>query len=198
MKIVTHQGVEIKQEYHLIVVDPPWRYRRSKQSRYQTMSMEELKALKLPTKKDCGLLLWVTMPFLEKGFELMKSWGFTYKTNFFTWVKLNRKQETPFFGTGSYTASNVELLLLGTRGSITPFIKKHVSSLVFEPVRGHSQKPEYFKTLLHEIFPNIPKLEMFARCTLNPSYHYFGNEIEKYFGKNEEEIQTMLKKSKRI
>ena len=191
------------QKYNLILADPPWTYKRQNgrgtinQSagdiRYKTLSLSDLKQMELPAEDDCALLLWVTMPLLDKGLELMNAWGFTYKTNFFTWVKTNKKSGTPFFGAGSYTAANVELLLLGVKGKITQFKKKHVSSVIMQPVRGHSQKPECIKDKIHEIYPDIQKLEMFARCTVNPHYHYFGNQIEKYHGMNETEIQTVLK-----
>jgi N6-adenosine-specific RNA methylase IME4 len=41
--------------------------------------------------KDCILLMWTTDPFLQKSFEVIESWGFTYKTVGFVWAKLNRK-----------------------------------------------------------------------------------------------------------
>lgn len=45
----------------------------------------------LPIQKfcanNCVLFLWVTAPCLEEGLELIKKWGFTYKTKGFCWVK---------------------------------------------------------------------------------------------------------------
>ena len=33
------------------------------------------------------LFMWVTMPFLKDCFDVIKSWGFNYKTCGFCWVK---------------------------------------------------------------------------------------------------------------
>lgn len=36
------------------------------------------------------MFMWVTMPRLDFGIELLQKWGFKYKTTAFTWVKLNK------------------------------------------------------------------------------------------------------------
>jgi N6-adenosine-specific RNA methylase IME4 len=38
---------------------------------------------------DCALFLWTTDPLLPEALELIKGWGFTFKTAGFYWVKLN-------------------------------------------------------------------------------------------------------------
>lgn len=74
-------------KYKIIYADPPWRYARSKvqgaaEKHYPTMSIEELCAL--PVKeiadKDCILFLWATFPQLKEALQLIKAWGFTYKS----------------------------------------------------------------------------------------------------------------------
>ena len=115
-----------KYKYSIIYADPPWTYRvwskkglgRSAASHYNTMSLERIKAL--PVKeivaKDSVLFLWVTYPNLPEGLEVMKAWGFNYKTVAFTWVKRNKKSDTWFWGMGYWTRANPEICLLGTRG----------------------------------------------------------------------------------
>jgi len=57
------------------------------------MSLEDIKKLNIDniSDKDCILFLWATMPLLQEAFEVIKSWGFTYKTCAFCWVKTNPK-----------------------------------------------------------------------------------------------------------
>ena len=69
--------------------DPPWRFEvysrdtgmdRSADNHYPTMSLEEIKALKVPAADDCVLFLWATLPMLPQAIEVMKAWGFEYKS----------------------------------------------------------------------------------------------------------------------
>lgn len=75
---------------------------------------------KITDSSDSGkrqrIVLWVTAPCLIEGIELISSWGFTYKTMAFTWVKQNRKSDGLFTGMGYYTRANAEFCLLATRG----------------------------------------------------------------------------------
>ena len=114
-------------KYNIIYADPPWRYKvwprdtglgRSAESHYKTMEKEDIQKLPIPNlcDKNSVLFLWVTYPCLLEGLELIKKWGFTYKTCAFSWIKLNKKQDTPFVGMGYYTRANNEICLLATRG----------------------------------------------------------------------------------
>ena len=67
--------------YNIIYADPPWSYtrtigngvlkRKSGELIYPSMSLDALKALSYNiqriSKKNCALLLWVTMPCLQDG-----------------------------------------------------------------------------------------------------------------------------------
>ncbi len=54
------------------------------------MTLADIMALSVGewAAKDCALLLWTTDPLLEKTFEIIRVWGFTYKTVGFYWAKL--------------------------------------------------------------------------------------------------------------
>ena len=89
-------------KYKIIYADPAWLYRdkavaggRGAGCHYTVTSLEDIKAL--PVEKladdDSVLFMWVTMPFLEEAFDVMRSWGFEYKTCAFTWIKQNKKAE---------------------------------------------------------------------------------------------------------
>ena len=124
-------------KYKIIYADPPWRYARSKvqgaaEKHYPTMSIEELCAL--PVKeiadKDCILFLWATFPQLKEALQLIKAWGFTYKSVAFVWLKQNRKSPTWFYGLGFWTRGNAEtrekiLALMGDLPRIELFARQH-------------------------------------------------------------------------
>lgn len=67
---------------------------RSAERHYPTMPKTEIQALPVSRicEKDCVLFLWVTAPCLIEGIELIKAWGFTYKTVAFTWIKSANEQ----------------------------------------------------------------------------------------------------------
>ena len=117
--------------YRVIYADPPWTFAtysrkgkgRSAEAHYDCMSLAEIKALPVAqwAADDCVLFLWTTDPLLEQAFEIIRAWGFTYKTVGFYWAKLN--QPTPgnnhrsfFTGLGFWTRANPEPCLLATRG----------------------------------------------------------------------------------
>ena len=58
------------------------------------MSLADIKALPVAewAADDCVLLLWTTDPLLEKAFEIIRAWGFTYKTVGFYWAKLKQPE----------------------------------------------------------------------------------------------------------
>ena len=66
------------------------------------MSIEKLCALPVSeiAEKDCALFLWATFPQLKEALQLIKTWGFQYKTVAFVWLKTNKKAGTWFYGLG--------------------------------------------------------------------------------------------------
>ena len=87
-------------KYNIIYADPPWEFKyysrkgekeKSAQRHYSCMKLDDIKQLPVENlcEKDAILFLWITFPFLEKCFEVIKAWGFEYKTCGFTWVKRN-------------------------------------------------------------------------------------------------------------
>ena len=82
-----------------------------------------------------------------------------------------------FFGVGYYTKSNPEVCLLATKGKTLKPAVNNISNLIISPKRKHSQKPyeAYYK--LESMYPNLNKLELFAREKRN-GWDSWGNEIE--------------------
>ena len=122
------------------------------------------------------MLLWVTAPCFEEGLELIKAWGFTYKTVGFTWVKLNKKSNKFFMGMGYYTRSNAEYCLLATRGRVLERKSHSVSSVLCSHIEEHSKKPDITRERIEELFGKIPRIELFARQYAN-DWDCWGNEV---------------------
>lgn len=134
-------------KYSVIYADPPWAYRDKNPQgaaarHYQTMTLEQIKNLRVSdiAEDDCFLFLWATFPNLPEALEVMKAWGFKYKTLGFSWIKTNPRAGTPFFGIGHYTKSNCEVCLLGVRGK-PKVMDNTVSSVIIAPRGVHSRKP---------------------------------------------------------
>jgi N6-adenosine-specific RNA methylase IME4 len=113
--------------------------------------------------EDCVLFLWAVDPLLDKAFDLMRAWGFEYKTVAFYWVKQNMKSDGFFTGLGYWTRANPEQCLLGTRGNPRR-LGKDVRKLVMDRRREHSRKPDQIRERIERLVRG-PYLELFARDT---------------------------------
>lgn len=161
-------------KYDIIYADPPWRYEvwsrdtglgRSAESHYKTMTKEEIEALPIKelTNKDAVLFLWVTAPCLEQGLELVKKWGFKYKTIGFTWVKKNKKSDSLFWGMGYYTRANAEFCILATKGKPLPRLVRNIHQVVMTPVEEHSKKPAEVRERIEKLFGGAQRESSFLR-----------------------------------
>jgi N6-adenosine-specific RNA methylase IME4 len=162
--------------YKVIYADPPWTFAtysrkgkgRSAEAHYDCMSFVDIMTLPVIqwAADDCVLLLWTTDPLLEKAFEVIRAWGFTYKTVGFYWAKLNKPTASGndpgfFTGLGFWTRANPELCLLATRGK--PRRKRaDVRKLIVSPRREHSRKPDEAYDRIEALCEG-PYLELFAR-----------------------------------
>lgn len=108
------------------------------------------------------LFMWATFPQMQEALDLIKAWGFTYKTVAFSWVKTVKDGSKPAFGVGYYTRNNVEVCLLGVKGK--PFKEVgNMSSVVISPREEHSKKPDIVRDKIVELCGDIPRIELFAR-----------------------------------
>ena len=134
-----------------VLADPPWPFKvrspkgegRSACRHYTIMPIDAIKAYPVADRvaADCWLFLWTTTPLLPVAMEVIAAWGFSYSGTAFVWAKLNPSGIGFHTGMGFTTRKNVELCLLGKRGS--PRILAHdVRELIVTPRREHSRKPD--------------------------------------------------------
>lgn len=171
--------------YPIIYADPAWSYRdkchagkRGAGYKYNTLSLAQIKAMPVGDLADpagSALFLWATYPLLDEGIEVLRSWGFKFKTVAFTWVKLT-KTGKPFFGMGNWTRSNPEIVLLGVRGKIKR-VCASVPNYMAAPIGRHSAKPPETRDRIVRLMGDRPRLELFARDA-TPGWHVWGNEVE--------------------
>ena len=171
-----------KKHYRVIYADPPWKYNSGDQhstfgkvqettilSHYPSMTIKELCELPVKelTDENAVLFMWVTSPLLEESFEVIKNWGFKYKTSM-VWDKVKHN-------VGHYISVRHELLLICTKGSCTPDIKKLFDSVITEERSEHSRKPESFREIIDTIYPNGNRIELFARKVEKDGWETWGN-----------------------
>jgi len=141
------------------------------------MTIEEIKNLPINKLADdnCMLFIWVTFPNLQEGLDVIKAWGFTYKTLGFSWIKTNKKNGKPFFGIGYYTKSNCEVCLIGVKGKPI-VVSNKVSSVIIAPREEHSKKPDIVRDKIVELCGDLPRIELFARQKAE-GWDCWGDEI---------------------
>ena len=170
-------------KYKIIYADPPWSYKdkalagnRGACCKYPVMSIDEIK--NLPVKDiaddDCILFMWVTFPKLNECFEVIKEWGFEYKTNAFTWVKKYKNGDN-FMGMGRWTRANAEICLLATKGK-PKRVNAGVRQIIESVPEKHSKKPDIVRDKIVELCGDLPRLEMFAR-NKSVKWEKWGNEV---------------------
>lgn len=185
-----HIGTFPNKKYKVIYADPPWDYysawkRKNSnssgiwgiaQNHYETMKLDEIKALGVQTICDdnCFLFLWATFPQIQEALDVIKSWGFDYKTVAFTWIKKTKKGKN-FLGMGWYTRANCEVCLLARRGK--PKIIHHGISQIVESVReSHSKKPAKIRERIVQLCGDVPRIELFARQEVE-GWDAWGDEV---------------------
>jgi len=174
-------------KYKVIYADPPWYFKtysnlgegRSAKKHYPCMEVKDIASLPINklADKDCVLLMWVVNPMLNLSFDIIKSWGFKYKTVGFTWAKTNKNKSSYFTGLGYWTRSNPEMCLLATKGN-PKRISKSVPQLIISERREHSRKPDEMYTHIEKLLEG-PYIELFAR-TKRSGWDSWGNETSKF------------------
>ena len=161
-------------KYKTILADPPWQFQNrtgkvapehKRLNRYPTMTLEEIKALPVQEVADenSHLYLWVPNALLIEGLEVMKAWGFQYKTNII-WEKVRNDGEPDGRGVGFYFRNVTEILLFGVKGTNVRTLSPGRSqvNLIRSKKREHSRKPDEMIDQIERCSAG-PYLELFAR-----------------------------------
>ena len=114
-------------------------------------------------------------PLLPRALDVMRAWGFEYRSDLLIWVKLTPNGKLAF-GTGYYTRKNAEVMIYGARGKGLRVVDRSVRQVLFAKRREHSRKPDEFFELLERLFGPVRRIELFARIG-RPGWVQWGNEL---------------------
>lgn len=177
-------------KYQVVYADPPWKYEDmgnvDGRVSYPSMTQDDLK--KMPVQAACAptcvLFMWATSPKLPEALDLIRAWGFEYKTVFKVWLKRTAAGE-PVTGCGWWSRPSTELVLVATRGGGYMKWKTTCSEKQeHEAVRSnvHSEKPECIRQAVRAFLDVPRRLELFARTTAD-GFDAWGLEIPGFFHK---------------
>jgi N6-adenosine-specific RNA methylase IME4 len=172
--------------YSVILADVPWEFAtysdkgkgRSAEQHYSTMTMADICNLPINefTEKNTALFMWGVWPRIFDVDTVAKAWGnFTYRTLAWEWIKLTR-QGNIRMGLGYYTRSNCEPCLLFVKGRM-PVSDRSVKNVLITPYTKHSRKPEEQYDLIHKLYPEGNRLELFA-TKKHPGWDVWGNQVD--------------------
>jgi N6-adenosine-specific RNA methylase IME4 len=172
-------------QFTTILADPPWQFqnRTGKMApehkrllRYPTMELAEIYELPVPqlAAARSHLYLWVPNALLAEGLEVLRRWGFTYKSNM-VWYKIRKDGGPDGRGVGFYFRNVTELVLFGVRGSMRTLQPGRTQvNILATRKREHSRKPDELYDIIEACSPG-PYLELFARFR-RKGWAQWGNE----------------------
>ena len=174
--------------YDLILADPPWKQTKGGKKSvrpissgteldYPVCSLEEIKehlrqATDLASGDNVILFLWTIDKYLFEAQQIAESLGYKLHARMI-WNKV----------TGIPAAFTVryghEYLLYMYKGKLIPVATEErgkIHTVFTEQVQKHSQKPEISYEIIERLYPNLKKLEMYARKQRD-GWDAFGNEL---------------------
>ena len=174
IKIIESGSLDHVEEFEIVLADPPWRYDFSEtkcreiENNYPTATIEDICKHAPKTTENAILFLWATAPKLREAMQVVKEWGFEYKTHAI-WDKCK-------IGMGYWFRGQHELLIVATKGNASPPIAENRVSSIFKEPRGeHSKKPDCVYEWIESAFVSYKKLEMYARSN-RPGWKSWGAE----------------------
>jgi N6-adenosine-specific RNA methylase IME4 len=180
-----------KKKFATVLADPPWQFvnrtgkmapEHKRLNRYATMILPEICALPVESvlAPTAHLYLWVPNALLPDGLEVMRSWGFQYKSNI-VWHKLRKDGGSDGRGVGFYFRNVTEILLFGVRGKNARTLQPGRTQVNYLGTRKreHSRKPDEQYDLIEACSPG-PRLEMFSRGTRR-GWTVWGNQADESY-----------------
>jgi N6-adenosine-specific RNA methylase IME4 len=160
-------------KFKTAIIDPPWPYRKvngnnnhlggfayheGKEIHYNLMDISDLKKLPVGEVVSSYLFMWVAKTFLQEGLDLLKEWGFDFKS-YLIWHK------KPGLGVGYWFRGDCEMIMVGVKKGL-PSLRTNESD-TFEDLFendtfihrriGHSTKPSLLHELIEKKRPLIVK-----------------------------------------
>lgn len=176
--------------FSTILADPPWRFinrtgkmapEHRRLSRYGTMTLPEIAALPVAgiAADPAHLYLWVPNALLPEGIEVLRAWGFEYKSNI-VWHKIRKDGGSDGRGVGFYFRNVTELVLFGVKGRNARTLApgRRQVNMIETRKREHSRKPDELYPIIEACSPD-PYFELFARGT-RAKWTSFGHQAEDY------------------
>lgn len=171
-----------------ILADPPWRFQNStgkvapehrRLTRYSTMTLHDIRALPVAeiAAEVAHLYLWVPNALLPEGLEVMRAWGFTYKSNLI-WHKIRKDGGSDGRGVGFYFRNVTEMILFGVRGRNARTLQpgRTQVNVLQTRKREHSRKPDEQYAIIEACSPG-PRIELFARGE-RKGWSVWGNQAD--------------------
>ncbi len=178
-------------KYSTVLADPPWQFQNKtgkvapehkRLSRYPTLSLQDIMDIpvQVATNETAHLYLWVPNALLAEGLEVMKAWGFTYKTNI-AWYKIRKDGGPDGRGVGFYFRNVTELILFGVRGKKARTLSpgRTQTNIIATRKREHSRKPDEQYKIIESCSPG-PFLELFSRGT-RKNWTVWGNQADENY-----------------
>lgn len=175
-------------KYQIIYADPPWRQSKGGKKNvrplssgekldYKVISLEEIEQILSSANRlaedNHVLFLWTIEKYLFEAENIAKNIGYKLHARM-VWNKV----------TGIPAAFTIrfghDYLLYMYYGKFSPVAKEErgkIHSVFKEQVKQHSQKPNKAYEIIERLYPNINRLELFAR-NKRESWDVWGNEIE--------------------
>jgi N6-adenosine-specific RNA methylase IME4 len=180
-----------RKRFATIMADPPWQFvnrtgkmapEHKRLNRYGTMDLAAIKALPVAdaAAATAHLYLWVPNALLPEGLEVMKAWGFNYKSNII-WHKIRKDGGSDGRGVGFYFRNVTEIILFGVRGKNARTLDPGRTQVNYIGTRKreHSRKPDEQYPLIESCSPG-PYLEMFGRG-VRKGWSTWGNQAEETY-----------------
>ena len=177
-------------KFATVLADPPWRFQNKtgkvapehkRLARYPTLTLAEIEDLPVQdvVEETAHLYLWVPNALLPEGLQVMRSWGFQYKTNLI-WYKVRLDGGPDRRGVGFYFRNVTEMLLFGVRGKHARTLApgRSQENIILSRKREHSRKPDEQYPIIEACSPG-PFLELFARGA-RQGWFTWGNQSEDY------------------
>ncbi len=178
------------QRFRTVLADPPWQFQNKtgkvapehkRLARYETMSLVDI--CELPVSQiilaPAHLYLWVPNALLPEGLQVMKAWGFEYKSNI-VWHKVRKDGGPDGRGVGFYFRNTTEMLLFGVRGKNARTLQagRRQVNIIRSMKREHSRKPDEQYEIIQGCSSG-PFIELFGRGS-RPGWTTWGNQADDY------------------